>query len=411
MTQVEILAGSGSIGGNFVRIEEKDKVLVFDQGIRFDVMANYYSSYITPRGIAELRDLGVLPKANWYENVDCIYISHMHLDHLGALSNIPFETELLLPNLSIYNAMEERWRSSPTWLSLIPRKYYLKVEEIRPCEVDKNDVIAIPVSHSAWPAYAFLYFGADRTILYTGDFRDESFLSEDEFFDLNGGADLLTYFEENSDIRVDTLIIEGTNIGSSRPPITPDDTIKILKKLFSSHKSIIATLHGLDLEYAHTLIKLSEEFNLNCYLASHQIVKLIEKIPELPEVMVIDDYLDELVSFERVLLDDIHPNSLILVSYREVIDLLRDLSSLDLTEDLVAILSEPEPEKEEGFEYGIISNWFSKFGLQYYRIRASGHYYPYALKSILQKIRPKDITPIHSENPRLLVSLAKRSQS
>ena len=52
MVKVNILGGAESIGGNFVRIEDGDRVLIFDQGIRFDVMANYYTPFITPISIA-----------------------------------------------------------------------------------------------------------------------------------------------------------------------------------------------------------------------------------------------------------------------------------------------------------------------------------------------------------------------
>ena len=89
MVEVKVLARAKSIGGNFVRIEDDGQLLVFDQGIRFDLMGKYYSGFVEPKGIAEMRELGILPKPEWYENVNDIYISHMHLDHLGALSNIP----------------------------------------------------------------------------------------------------------------------------------------------------------------------------------------------------------------------------------------------------------------------------------------------------------------------------------
>ncbi|MBS7631640.1 hypothetical protein KEJ47_08780, partial [Candidatus Bathyarchaeota archaeon] len=146
LVEIKILSGSRSIGGNFVRIEDGDRAIIFDQGIRFDIMSNYYSSLINPRGITELRDLGVLPRAEWYEDASDVYVSHLHLDHLGALSNIPIEVKVHIPSLSIYEDMEERWGKSPTWLSLVPRKYYLKLEEVKPLEADKNDVTAIPVS-------------------------------------------------------------------------------------------------------------------------------------------------------------------------------------------------------------------------------------------------------------------------
>ena len=403
MVKVHILGGAESIGGNFVRIEDGDRVLIFDQGIRFDVMASYYKSFITPRSISELRDLGALPKSEWYRGAGEIYISHMHLDHLGALSNIPEKANVNLPNLTIYESLEEKWRESPTWLSLILRKYFINLEEQKPLEVDKNDVMAIPVSHSAHPSYALAYFGKDETILYTGDLRVKSFLEREDFAKIKGGEDLFTYLSENRDLKIDTLIIEGTNIGSGRPPITPNEASQMIVKLASNHRSIIATLHPLDMEYAYFLAKLATELSLKCYMASEHTAMLMESLNQPIRPTIIEEYVSYPTFLEKSKLNDVEDQSLILVSYREVVDLLRDISSTkpSLLNDMVAIISEPEPEKEEAAEYNVIANWFSKMGVQHYMIRASGHYYPYELKRILVEIRPKNVIPIHTEKPRL----------
>jgi ribonuclease J len=403
MVKISVLGGAESIGGNFVRIEDGDRVLIFDQGIRFDVMANFYTPFITPRSVSELRDLGALPKAEWYEEAGEIYVSHMHLDHLGALSNIPEKANVHLPSLAIYERLEEMWRESPTWLSLIPRKYFINLVEQKPLEADKNNVMAIPVSHSAHPSYALLYFGRDETILYTSDFRVESFLEEEDFAKLKGGVDLFTYLSENKDLRIDTLIIEGTNIGSSRPPITPSEASRMIVKLASSHRPIIATLHPLDVEYAYFLAKLAAKLDLKCYVASEHTAMLMESPSQPIKPAIIEEYVSYPTFLERITLSEAEEQSLILVSYREVVDLLRDVASTkpSLLNDVVAVISEPEPEKEEDAEYSVLANWFSKVGVQHYTIRASGHYYPYELKKILAEIRPKNAIPIHTEKPKL----------
>jgi ribonuclease J len=414
MVKINILGGAESIGGNFVRIEDGDCVLIFDQGIRFDVMGNYYTSFITPRSISELRDLGALPKSEWYKGASEIYISHMHLDHLGALSNIPEKANVHLPSLTIYESLEEKWRDSPTWLSLIPRKYFINLEEQKPLETDKNDVMAIPVSHSAHPSHAMLYFGKDETVLYTGDFRVKSFLEKEDFAKIKGGEDLFTYLSENKDLRIDTLIIEGTNIGSSRPPITPSEASKMIRELASNHRPLITTLHSLDIEYAYFLAELSSELNLKCYLASEHTASFMEKsLNQLLKPVILEEYVSYPTFLEKSTLDEMEEQSLILVSYREVVDLLRDIASTkpSLLKDAVAIISEPEPEKEEAVEYSVHANWFLKVGVQHYTIRASGHYYPYELKKILAEIRPKNVLPIHTERLRLFSRILDRLRS
>jgi ribonuclease J len=413
MTEVKVLAGSRSIGGNFIRVEDRDRVLIFDQGIRFDIMGRYYAGFVSPRSVAELRDLGILPRPEWYEDADGVYVSHMHLDHLGALSNIPAETKAHLPHIPIYEDMEERWAVSPTWLSLVPRKYYVELKELKPLETDENDVMAIPVSHSAYPAYALLYFGKDETILYTGDFRVDSFLSSDEFHELYGGESLLGYLSRNRDIKVDTLILEGTNVGSNRLPVSPAEATSILKRLALSHKPVIATMHGLDLEYTYALMKLAAELNLNCYIASAQTAKLIEKVSELPlRPKVVDGYVDYITAMEKLTLEETEKESLFLVSYREVVDFIKDLSATDdLVKDAVAVISEPEPQVEEASDYNVIENWFLRMAVESYRIRVSGHYYPYQLKAILNAIKPrKGIKVVHTERPELFYNLLESTK-
>jgi mRNA degradation ribonuclease J1/J2 len=97
---------------------------------------------------------------------------------------------------------------------------------------------------------------------------------------LNGGQDLLSFLRENRDLKVDRLIMEGTNIGSSRLPISPSEAIDIIRRIASSSRLLIATLHGLDLEYAYALTKLASELNLECYIASTQTTKLLERIEQ-----------------------------------------------------------------------------------------------------------------------------------
>lgn len=410
--EIKILSGSSSIGGNFIRIEDVDKTIIFDQGIRFDIMSKYYSGFITPRGVAELRTIGAIPKPEWYEGVDTIYISHMHLDHLGALSNIPHETKVKLPSISVYEDMEEKWGTSPTWLSLVPRKYYVELEELQPFQTDENGVMALPVSHSAYPAYAFIYFGRNENVLYTGDFRIESFLDRNVFRELNQGDDLFTFLEENKDIRIDTLIIEGTNIGSDRIPVTPTEATKIIEKLLKNREQLIATLHSLDVEYAYKLLSIAGEIGMQVAIASIPLTKLLEKIPKLPlEPQAIDEYVDYPTSFPKTSIEGVREKTLILVSYREIVDLIKDLNLTgNLSKDCVAIISEPEPQIEEGSEYSVISNWFSMMGVESYRIRVSGHYYQYQLKTMLEKIKPrKSVRLVHTEKPKMFHRVVKEA--
>ena len=84
-------------------------------------------------------------------------------------------------------------------------------------------------------------------------------------------------------------------------------------------------------------------------------------------------------------------------------DFIRTLTSYSkLPADAAAILSEPEPQIEESTEYDIIANWFYRTQINAYRVRVSGHYYPYQLKTILEHVKPKKIIPVHTLNPQYI---------
>jgi len=413
MVKIEVLSGSKSIGGNFIRITDGDKRIVFDHGMRFDLFKRYYSRLVTPSGIGEMRDLEILPKEDWYDGVSDIYITHLHFDHLGLLSNIPRELTVHLPSESIYEEMEKRWESSPSWLSLVPRRYYVKVEGVYPLQLDRNNVMPIPVSHSAFPSFAYLYFGSDETVLYTGDFRVESFLDREEFVRVGGGEGMLDYLEDNRDVRVDVLIIEGTNFGFSRVPIAPSDCSRIISKVMSSVRGVVATTHYLDLEFVGALVRTAVEHRFRPFVASERLATVLNTVgfSEGGQIRAISDFVSALVGFETVLLEEaLEDKFLLLTSYYDIVDIIRSVRNYGgrLT-DLAAIISEPEPPGEELVEYDVIVRWLQLFDLQPYRIRASGHYYPYELKTILDIIQPKKVIPVHTERPEMLYALATGS--
>jgi ribonuclease J len=202
---------------------------------------------------------------------------------------------------------------------------------------------------------------------------------------------LLTYLSENKDLRIDTLIIEETNIGSSSPPITPGEASQMIVKLASSHRPLIATLHPFDMEYAYFLAKLIADLGLRFYIASDQTAMLRGSLNQPIKPSIIGEYVSYPTFLERSTLDEVEEQSIILVSYREVVDLLRDVALIkpSLLNDTVAVISEPEPERKEATKYSVLANWFSKLGVQHYIIRASGHYYPCELKLILAEIKPR----------------------
>ena len=411
MVKIEIFGGKREIGGNCVKITDKDKTVLFDQGIKFSTFKAFYSRFIQPTGIPELRKLGIIPPPEAYENVNTIYISHFHLDHLGLLSNIPCETVVKLPSLRIYQALETAWRMSPSWTAFIPPKFFVSMQEVTKYREDENNVLSIPVSHSAYPAYAFIFFGSDETILYTGDFRVSNVKAANKVL---YRQTLLNYLEENTDIKIDKLIIEGTNIGRPQIPIKPDEAQRIINRLLVKGKLALIAMHELDIESLLLIASIASVKRKNLTLASPRLARVLDtlfsimpKLKRMFEEMVLVEEIKENTTLNKISMNEItkSPNSYCIITdiarLDEILRKFEPLSNHMIMAPVILMISEPASE-EAMFETERLLKWLSLYGLQPYNIRISGHYHPYELKTIIQKINPREIIPIHTLFPEFL---------
>ena len=47
--------------------------------------------------------------------------------------------------------------------------------------------------------------------------------------------------------------------------------------------------------------------------------------------------------------------------------------------------------------------WLRRLGLQPYRLRVSGHYYPHEFAKLVGLVKPREILPVHTEEPELML--------
>jgi ribonuclease J len=145
-----------------------------------------------------------------------VYISHFHLDHVSLLSAIPPGVDIKVPSTEVLEKTLSSWyKSSDSWLAYIPPDYAAKVGEVQLGIEDENGVIAIPVSHSCYPAYSFLYRGNDAVVFYSGDLRVEPLTN------MRGRLDLLQSIDSLGLDSVDAALIEGTSFSADHMLITP----------------------------------------------------------------------------------------------------------------------------------------------------------------------------------------------
>jgi ribonuclease J len=74
----------------------------------------------------------------------------------------------------------------------------------------------------------------------------------------------------------------------------------------------------------------------------------------------------------------------------------------------IALLMVSEHEAEEGVEEAVALGWLRRLGLQPYRLRVSGHYYPHEFARLVGLVKSREIVPVHTEEPGLMLRLFEK---
>ena len=410
--KLEVYGGYKEIGGNCIVITDKDRKIIFDNGIRFHVLRRYYHGRIQPLGINELRSIGAIPSLNVFEGIDALYISHFHLDHLGLLGSLPPGTKVFVPSMDILETIEEWYRASPTWLAEVPHKLHTNLTELEPYREDEFGVTPIPVSHSAYPSYAFVYRGYDNTIFYSGDLRVKGPIAP-RMNTIQNIRDALDSRE------VDIAFLEGTNLGGIETPMGPEEFRGIINKVLMESGLPIVSIDPLDLELFISLVELASINGRKPVVASSRLIDILPNWLnsglntsnfELAIASEIDkpSYIPaEYVSLSNDVMKDTD-SFLVLQEPLGFLEMLRQMRiwGEEIPKDITAILTTPEPhEVESEVEEQTLAYWLYSMGIQVYRVRFSGHYYPHEIKSLFTGLRPGKLVPIHTKRPKLMLTL------
>ena len=179
--QLTIHRGSHQIGGSCVELSTQNTTILIDLGSPLDET--------TSKPI----NINFKNKA-----IDAVLISHPHQDHYGQISLLPPAVPVYIGNLSkpVLDAIAT-FTNHPH-----PQNAFRFFERGKPFVVGDLTITPFLVDHSANDAYCFLIEAEGKTLVYSGDFRDngyKGFLLEDVIKKLKGKS-------------VDVLIMEGTSL-------------------------------------------------------------------------------------------------------------------------------------------------------------------------------------------------------
>lgn len=461
MTNVTAFGAVKEIGGNKLLLEDKGTKVFLDFGLCFSRMNSFFSPYLRPRSWEYIKDfiaLGLLPDLEGlyrqdYESrmressedplYDGVILSHPHLDHAGFISYLRSDIPIFCSQGSKailqtfeessfgfheYTRLKENFKLRPSKRdsskltkdkgSIIPRDINIFKPDFK---VDDIIVHSFPVDHSVPGAHSFVIETSEGAIVYTGDIRFHGRRSNYSDFFVSKAAEYDPIL----------LLTEGTRISESTT-YGELDLQRDLFKLSSDVEGLILTNFPIrDTDRMRSFIEVAEAVDRTLVISLRQAYALktleengVKDIPRINEVSIFipkkgwgvlgnnnypnDIQLQDYSTWEREFLD--YTNSVraeeIVANPRKYIfrcDFfeLKHLFDIKPPEKSVYIRSVTEPIDEEmELDQRRVNEWLKYFNLYpYHQLHCSGHASSGDIKEMINRINPKQVMPIHTEEP------------
>ena len=402
----QILGGKNQIGGNCIYLHYGKTNLLLDIGKPLNDNLSH----------GEKRSPVISAPDFDIPDVDYCIISHPHMDHWGFLPFLP-EKAIIFSGVECQTIIK---------ISLyVSRGPIVKNEwkTFRPgVAFGLGDFLIQPflIDHSAYDAYAFLITAGDEHLLYTGDIRfhgRKAWLSERL-------PDLIK-------VPIDLLICEGTNLGgqaegnntveaNTAATVHESDLEESFADAFKQNRlPAIVQVSGQNIDRLVTIYRASKKANRKLVLDPYTAF-LINRLKNrhLPHLGSFDDV--------RVLLPEEDEQWRHVGLNRKKLGWMKPyaITAGELIQDPMYVLifrywigqyvSErailPDGSR---FIYSMSSYYLASMSAQwgelseriadgrvvFQKIHASGHASPSDLSQFIQRINPKQILPIHTQNP------------
>jgi ribonuclease J len=437
-TKIRFWNGLKTIGGTIVSVEYENSRVIFDFGLSYNpaeefsaiVKTRYHAmveDYINLNKIPpidglysrkDLRNLSNVISAEEDERNTAVLISHLHLDHIGAMGLVSPKIPVYLTedSLRLYEAVEEIGEGVFGDRSYSPIRYesVLNVGEIK--------IIAVQLDHDILGACGFFIETPDVKIVYSGDLR------------LHGKHPELTmdFVSKANKFKPDLLLMEGTMINGERDSkdtkpsnelvgINTELQVKemLINKFEKAKGLILVNASERNLERIHDIVEAAEaagrEIVLEpamAYLTSRIIDSgnfMIYKSEELEAELLkgkVAGWMSELLDvYDVVSYKDINLNPKKYVMQNSFGNLM-ELLDLNLKKS-VYIHSNAIPLGAYDPDFQKLQEFLRKLKIDYEYIGTPGHAFHSNLKYIIDEIQPDILVPLHSFYPEKLYPESK----
>ena len=355
-----------------------------------------------------------------HENVDAVFFTHYHGDHIGRFMEIPDDVDLYMGEVTFKVMLNIRKAiKDETAVARLTERFengsITFVERAVPiCINDDIIVTGYEVDHSAYDAFMYLVEADGTNILHTGDFRDHGHRGHTfkNGVDHNTMLDVIKYYVHKNGRPVDVLITEGTMMGerANEERFSEKDLLAWAKEYFKEHRHIFLKVSSTNVDSLASFYQAAKANGMTMYV-NRYILKQFRVYraagrkhgtrmydfwgaKQMPFISDKEDA-DNTETYQT--LDDMRKNGFVAIvseydHYERVMDELADMNP----EMIYSMWKGYLDPKEDSYNKEL-DGFCKKYHA--FQKHTSGHAYPEFLAQVITAVNPTQmIWPIHTEN-------------
>lgn len=404
-TTFKFWGGLTTIGGNIMEIRYGNDRIIFDFGRNYnpaDVLLTSAKGREHSK-VADMLKLKMIPHIDGiYESAHLeqaklelmsaadspfntgVFISHLHLDHMGAIEALSPNLPLYMsePALELYNVLVAIGEEPE-----VPQIQAFTFEA--PLQVGAIQITPFQVDHDTVGASSFLIETPDMKILNSGDLRMHGQHPEWN----------IAWMEKMAPLNVDYLLIEGTTFfppiegeNRKRSEISEQDVPTLLaSKLQETPGAAFFNNYHRNIDRLRHLIEGAKSANRKTVFEPATAKVVAHFLPDA-EFLV----LGETISVESI--NENPGGYLIQNSFANIFNLV----DYNLEKSLY-FHTNGVPLGPFDPAYGSMLSFLETLGIEFASLSTSGHASQEAILSIIDTIKPKTVVPWHSLAPETMV--------
>ncbi|WP_040977954.1 MBL fold metallo-hydrolase [Oceanobacillus jeddahense] len=427
-TTITFWGGLNTIGGNIAEVAYGDARVIFDFGLVYDPGTSFIQNRQRRKNayVSDLLKLGSIPPIDGiyaysdihtdydyakqplpYEESDkqtAVWISHLHLDHMGAMDAIASDIPIYMSKQSkeLFEHLQEIGEG------LNRSREMEGIEYQTPVQVGEITVIPYQTDHDAYGSMAMLIKTPDLTILYSGDIRMHG--QHPEYNQ--------KLIQSMQDIPIDILLMEGTAFrpvqteeddDKSQAPVESEQEIAAyISEKLGNHTGLgIFNIYHRNIDRINNMIEAGQKANRQVILetatayiadglASHRTFSIL-----LPKNKELHAWEKELMkNYSTVTSAEINQNPssyFIQNSFDNLVDLL-DLR----VQNALYFHANGMPLGTFDPKFHSLLKYLEFFHIHYQPINVSGHATKEDILSMIDALNPALLIPWHSHYPELV---------